>query len=95
VATRGETGRRNAFKAKVGSLLVFQTFLIMREGSGMVTVLQSPAKYFAITEVTLRYQGRYIGYVGGRLLMQELGPVLIPALKGWEWMKKTGRGDRR
>ncbi len=86
--------RTNAFKAKVGSLLAFQVFLMMREGRKMVTVLHSPGKYFAITAATSHYQGRYIGFVGGRILTQEPGPVLIPALKGWEWVKKTVRGDR-
>jgi hypothetical protein len=48
------------FKAKVGSLLTFQAFLMMREGSAMVRVLHSLAKYFAITAATLRYQGWFI-----------------------------------
>jgi hypothetical protein len=85
----GEMGKINAFRAKVGSLLAFQAFLMMRIGSAMVTILHSPAKYFVITMATLGYQGSYIGFVGNRLLMQEPGPVLIPALKGREWVKKT------
>jgi hypothetical protein len=93
----GETGKINAFKAKVGSLLAFQAFLMTREGSAMVTVLHSVANYFAINAATLRHQGRYIGFVGDRLLTQEPGPVLIPALTSWEWVKKTvgggGGGD--
>ncbi len=52
----GDAACINAFKAKVGSLLTFQAFLVMREGSAMVTVLYSPAKYFAITAATSRYQ---------------------------------------
>jgi hypothetical protein len=37
----GDTARINTFKAKVGSLLTFQAFLMMQEGSAMVTVLHS------------------------------------------------------
>jgi hypothetical protein len=83
----------NTFKAKVGSLLTFQAFLMMREGSAMVMVLHSPAEYFATTAATLRYQGRFIGFVGNRLPMRELGPVLIQATKYWEWVKKPIRAD--
>ncbi len=89
-----DRGKTNAFKAKVESLLVFQAFLMMREGRKTVTVLHSLGKYFAITAAMSHYQGRYIGFVGGRILTQEPGPVLIPALKGWEWVKKTVRGNR-
>jgi hypothetical protein len=73
-----------AFKVKVGSFLTFQAFLMMREGSAMVMVLHSPAKYFAITEATSWYQGWFIGFVGNRLPIRKPGPVLIQATKGWE-----------
>ncbi len=83
----------NAFKAKVGSLLTFQAFLMMQEGSAMVMVLHFPAKYFAKTVTTLRYQGRCIGFVGDRLPTREPGPVLIQATKSWEWVKKPIRAN--
>jgi hypothetical protein len=83
----------NAFKAKVGSLLTFQAFLMMREGSAMVTLLHSLAKYYAITAATSRYQGRFIRFVGDRLPTREPGPVLIQATKGWEWVKKPIRAN--
>jgi hypothetical protein len=89
----GDAARINAFKAEVGSLLTCQAFLMMREGSAMVTVLHSPAKYFAITAVTSRYQGRFINFVGNRLPMRETGLVLIQATKGWEWVKKPIRAN--
>ncbi len=78
----GDAAHINAFKAKVGSILTCQAFLVMREGSAMVTVLHSLAKYFAITAATSRYQGRFIGSVGDRLLTREPGLVLIQATKG-------------
>jgi hypothetical protein len=65
----------------------------MREGSAIVTVLHSPAKYFAITAATLRYQGWFIRFVGNRLPTRKPGPVLIQATKGWEWVKKLIRTD--
>jgi hypothetical protein len=89
----GDAARINAFKAKVGSLLTFQAFLMMQEGSAMVTVLHSLAKFFAITMATSRYQGQFIGFVGDRLPMREPGPVLIQATKGWEWVKKPIRAN--
>jgi hypothetical protein len=89
----GDAAHINAFKAKVGSLLTFQAFLMMREGSAMVMVLHSPAKYFAITAATSQYQGRFIGFVGDRLPTRKPGPVLIQATKGWEWVKKPIRAD--
>ncbi len=89
----GDAACINAFKAEVGSLLTFQAFLMMREGSAMVTVLHSLAKYFAITAATLRYQGWFIGFVGNRLPRRELVLVLIQATKGWEWVKKLIRAD--
>ncbi len=39
----GDAACINAFKAKVGSLLTFQAFLMMQEGSEMVILLHSPA----------------------------------------------------
>jgi hypothetical protein len=55
-----------AFKAEVGSIVGFQAFLMMREGSAMVTLIHSMAKYFSICAATSRYQERYIGFVGDR-----------------------------
>jgi hypothetical protein len=77
----------------MGSLLTFQAFLMMWEGSATVTMLHSLEKYFAITAATLRYQGRFTGFVGDRLLMREPGPVLIHATKGWEWVRKPIRDN--
>jgi hypothetical protein len=87
----GENAKIIAFKAEVGSLLGFQAFLMMREGTAMVTLMHSMAKYFSISSATSRYQGRYIGFVGDRLPMREPGPVLLPASKGWDWVKKSVR----
>jgi hypothetical protein len=66
---------------------------MMREGSAMVTLIHSMAKYFSISAATSRYQGRYIGFVGDRRPTREPGPVLLPASKGWDWVKKLVRTD--
>ncbi len=55
----------------------------------MVTIIHSMAKYFSISSATSRYQGWYIGFVGNRLPTREPGPVLLPASKGWDWVKKS------
>jgi hypothetical protein len=89
----GDSACINTFKAKVDSPLTFQAFLMMREGSAMVTVLHSPANYFAITMAKLRYQGWFIRIVGNRRPMREPGPVIIQATKGWEWVRKPIRAD--
>jgi hypothetical protein len=89
----GDAACIDAFKAKVGSLLTFQAFLMMREGTAMVTVLHSLDKYFAITMATSQYQGQFIGFVGNRLPTRERGPVLIQATKDWERIKKPIRVD--
>jgi hypothetical protein len=78
----GENARITVIKGEVGSLQGFQAFLMMREGTAMVTLIHSLAKYFSISSATSRYQGRYIGFVGDRLPMGEPGPVLLPASKG-------------
>jgi hypothetical protein len=80
----GESAKINAFKAEVGSLLSFQAFLMMWEGSVMVTILHSIAKYFSISSATTRYQGWHIGFLGDRLPTPEPGPVLLLATKGWD-----------
>jgi hypothetical protein len=67
----GEAAKIGVFKAEVGSLLCFQAFLMMREGTAMVTLLHSTAKYFSISSATSRYQGRYIGFVGDRVPTRE------------------------
>jgi hypothetical protein len=89
----GEAAKIEVFKAEVGSLLCFQAFLMMQEGTAMVTLLHSKAKYFSISSATSRYQGRYIGFVGDRVPTREPGPVLLPASKGWDWVTKTVRGN--
>jgi hypothetical protein len=89
----GEAAKIAVFKAEVGSLLGFQVFLMMREGTTMVTLLHSTAKYFSISSATSRYQGQYIGFVGDRLPTRKPGPVLLPATKGWEWVTKSVRGN--
>jgi hypothetical protein len=53
----GEGAKTSTFKAEVGSLLGFQAFLMMREGTAMVTIMHSVAKYFSISSATSRYQG--------------------------------------
>ena len=73
----GDSGKISAFTAEVGSLLTFQAFLMMREGSAMVTTVHSIAKYFSLSAATSRYQGKYIGFVGDRLATREPGPVLL------------------
>jgi hypothetical protein len=88
-----EAAKIGVFKAEVGSLLCFQAFLMMREGTAMVTLLHSTVKYFSISSATLSYQGRYIGFMGDRVPTQEPGPVLLPASKGWDWVTKTVRGN--
>jgi hypothetical protein len=78
----GENTRITVFKGEVGSLQGFQAFLVMREGTAIVTLIHSLTKYFSISSATSRYQGRYIGFVGDRLPTREPGPVLLPASKG-------------
>jgi hypothetical protein len=51
----GEGAKTSTFKAEVGSLLGFQAFLMMREGTAMVTIIHSVAKYFSISSATSRY----------------------------------------
>ena len=85
----GDSGKISAFTAEVGSLLTFQAFLMMREGSAMVTTVHSIAKYFSLSAATSRYQGKYIGFVGDRLAAREPGPVLLQPTKSWAWVKKS------
>ena len=88
-AVAGDSGKISTFTAEVGSLLTFQAFLMMREGSAMVTTVHSIAKYFSLSAATSRYQGKYIGFVGDRLATREPGPVLLQATKSWAWVKKS------
>ena len=48
----GDSGKISTFMAEVGSLLTFQAFLMMREGSAMVTTIHSIAKYFSLSATT-------------------------------------------
>ena len=89
----GDSGKISAFTAEVGSLLTFQAFLMMREGSAMVTTVHSIAKYFSLSAATSRYQGKYIGFVGDRLATREPGPVLLQPTKSWAWVKKSVRSN--
>jgi len=77
---KGEATKITNFKMEVGSLLNFQAFLMMREGSAMVTIIHSITKYFSLS--------RYKGFVGDRLPNREPGPVMLPVDKGWGWVKK-------
>jgi len=47
-AVAGDSGKISTFTADVGSLLTFQAFLMMREGSVMVTTVHSIAKFFSL-----------------------------------------------
>jgi hypothetical protein len=89
----GDSGKISAFTAEVGSLLTFQSFLMMREGSAMATTVHSIAKYFSLSAATSRYQGKYIGFVGNRLATREPGPVLLQPTKSWAWVKKSVRSN--
>ena len=92
-AVSGDSGKINMFQAEVGSLLTFQAFLMMKEGSAMVTTAHSIAKFFSLSAVTSSYQGQYIRFVGDRLTAREPGPVVLPSTKSWGWVKKTVRGS--
>jgi len=85
---KGEATKIANFKMEVGSLLNFQAFLMMREGSAMVTIIHSIAKYFSLSPTMMRYQGRYIGFVGDQMPNREPGPVMLPVDKAWGWVKK-------
>jgi len=89
----GDSGKIGTFTAEVGSLLAFQAFLMMREGSVMVTTVHSIAEYFSLSAATSRYQGKYIGFVGNRLATREPGPVLLQPTKSWAWVKKSVRSN--
>ncbi len=78
---------------EVGSLLTFQAFLMMREGSVMVTTVHSIAKFFSLSAAASCYQGKYIGFVDDRLAACEPGPVLLQATKSWAWVKKLFRSN--
>ena len=67
-AIAGDSSKISTFTAEVGSLLTFQSFLMMREGSAMVTIVHSIAKFFSLSAATFHYQGKYIGFVGNRLV---------------------------
>jgi hypothetical protein len=85
---KGEATKIANFKMEVGSLLNFQAFLMMREGSAMVTIIHSITKYFSLSPTTMRYQGRYIGFVGNQMPNREPGPIMLPVDKAWGWVKK-------
>ena len=76
-----DSGKISTFTAEVGSLLTFQAFLMMREGSVMATTAHSIAKFFSLSAATAHYQGKYIGLVGDRLAIRKPGPVLLQATK--------------
>ena len=78
---------------EVESLLTFEAFLMMREGSAMVTIVHSIAKFFSLSTATSRYQGKYIGFVGDRLATREPGLVLLQATKSWAGVKKLVRNN--
>ena len=92
-AVSGDSGKIRTFQAEVGSLFTFQAFLMMREGSAMITTVHSIAKFFLPSAAMSRYQGRYIEFVGNRLAACEPGPVLLPSTKSWGWVKKTVWGN--
>jgi hypothetical protein len=46
---------------------ILQAFLMIREGSVMVTTVHSIAKFFSLSAAMSRYQGRYIRFVGDGL----------------------------
>ena len=84
----GEGAKIKTFQLEVGSLHNFQGFLMMREGSTIVTIVHSIAKYFSLASTVMRYQGRYIGFISDRLPNREPAPVMLPIDKGWGWVKK-------
>ena len=84
----GESAKIKTFQLEVGSLHNFQGFLMMWKGSTIVTIVHSIAKYFLLASTTMRYQGRYIGFIGDRLPNREPAPVMLLIDKGWGWVKK-------
>ena len=56
-AVAGDSGKISTFTAEVGSLLTFQAFLMMREGSAMVTTVHSIAKFFSLSATTESISG--------------------------------------
>jgi hypothetical protein len=89
-AVAGDSGKISTFTAEMGSLLTFQAILMMREGSVMVTTIQSTAKIFSLSATTSFYQGEYIGFVGNRLAARKPGPVLLQATKKLGLGQETG-----
>jgi hypothetical protein len=81
------------FKEVVGGLQDFRTYLFMKPGSAFVTVLHSPMKFVAISEVTQHLQGRFVGFVGDRSSMKDPISIVLPQQKTWSWETKTVLSD--
>jgi hypothetical protein len=65
----------------------------MKPGSGFVTVMHSPMKFVAISDVTQHLQGRYIGFVGDRKATKDPTSIVLPQQKTWSWETKVVSTD--
>ncbi len=65
----------------------------MKPGGAFVTVLHSPMKFVAISEVTQHLQGRFVGFVGDRLSTKDPISIVLPQQKLWSWETKMVSSD--
>ncbi len=52
-----------------------------------------PIKFVALSDATQYLQGRFIGFVGDRMLTLEPVEILLPSQKTWQWVKEAVSSD--
>jgi hypothetical protein len=84
----GDKTKITQFQEMVGALQEFKTYLFMKKGSGFCTIIHSPTKFMALNKATQHLQGRYIRFIGDRMLTRNPTPILLPTQKIWQWVKE-------
>jgi hypothetical protein len=79
----GNSQKIKQFQDMVGALQEFKTYLLVKPGSVIVTVVHSPMKFVAINKETQHLQGWFIGFVGDQSIMKNPTPILLPQQKAW------------
>ncbi len=83
----GNSAKIKQFQEVVGALQDFKTYLFIKKGSVFCMIMHLPMKFVALSDATQHLQGRFISFVGDRMLTRELMEILLPSQKTWQWVK--------
>jgi hypothetical protein len=89
----GDSAKIKQFQEVAGAIQDFKTYLFLKKGSIFCTVMHSPMKFVALSDVTHHIQGRFIGFVRDQTLTRELTAIFLPSQKTWQWVKKAVSPD--